>query len=188
MGLNAAGDKTSDLLVGLSKDLISFGKAGVTSYIEMNKQILFSAYNTGVAFVSEVKRFGGQVASSFLNAGRSAFSTISSFFSSAVNGIISFISKIISSIQSGLSGFIPGRASGGYVGSGVYRMGENGKEFVLSNSTTKAAEDAIGGSLSQQNIRNAMTKSITVNDNRTFSGEISRGTIEMIKRQQTWSI
>jgi hypothetical protein len=45
----------------------------------------------------------------------------------------------------------PGRAAGGYVGSGLYQMGERGREFVLSNATTQAMERSLG-SLSQDRI------------------------------------
>lgn len=46
-----------------------------------------------------------------------------------------------------------GRASGGYVDSpGVYSMAEFGREFVLSNPTTRAAERLMGQHLTQQDI------------------------------------
>lgn len=45
----------------------------------------------------------------------------------------------------------PGRAAGGYVGSGLYQMGERGREFVLSNATTQAMERSMGP-LSQDRI------------------------------------
>lgn len=44
------------------------------------------------------------------------------------------------------------RAIGGYAGSGLYRLGEEGREFVLSNQTTRAMERMVGGSLTQQNV------------------------------------
>jgi hypothetical protein len=43
----------------------------------------------------------------------------------------------------------PGRASGGYVTFGRYLLGEEGREFVLSASATRAAERFTGGSLTQ---------------------------------------
>ena len=51
-----------------------------------------------------------------------------------------------------LAGF---RQSGGYVGAGVYAMGEAGREFVLANSTTNAAERVLGP-LTQQGIMAAI--------------------------------
>jgi hypothetical protein len=41
------------------------------------------------------------------------------------------------------------RASGGYADPGLYNLGEAGQEFVLNNATTRAAETALGGALSQ---------------------------------------
>lgn len=43
-----------------------------------------------------------------------------------------------------------GRAGGGYaVGQGLYEMAEQGREFVLSNKTTRSMEGILGGSLTQ---------------------------------------
>lgn len=47
---------------------------------------------------------------------------------------------------------IGGRAGGGYVGSGLYQMGEQGREFVLDAPTTRRMERMVGGSLTQQNV------------------------------------
>jgi hypothetical protein len=44
-----------------------------------------------------------------------------------------------------------GRASGGYAGYGRYWLGEEGREFVLSAESTRAAERAVGG-LTQERI------------------------------------
>jgi hypothetical protein len=44
---------------------------------------------------------------------------------------------------------IHGRASGGYAGYGVYRLGEEGREFVLNAATTRNAELLSGGLLNQ---------------------------------------
>lgn len=44
------------------------------------------------------------------------------------------------------------RASGGYVGRGLYEVGEEGREYVLNNRTTTTLEKLLGGPLSQQNI------------------------------------
>ena len=45
------------------------------------------------------------------------------------------------------------RQSGGYVGSGLYRVGEQGYEFVLSHDTTRFLESVAGGRLTQQTIQ-----------------------------------
>lgn len=48
------------------------------------------------------------------------------------------------------------RQTGGYVGAGLYQVGEGGREFVLSNPTTRAAERMAGGPLSQGGVLGAM--------------------------------
>jgi len=48
---------------------------------------------------------------------------------------------------------VPGMATGGYATSGIYRLGEVGREFVLNADTTRAAETMARGSLDQQAIR-----------------------------------
>jgi G:T/U-mismatch repair DNA glycosylase len=45
-----------------------------------------------------------------------------------------------------------GQASGGYVGFGQYTVGEEGKEFILNNRSTRLAEQSIGGRLTQDNL------------------------------------
>jgi len=52
--------------------------------------------------------------------------------------------------------YTPHLAGGGYAGFGQYTMGEEGTEFVLNNSSTRMAEQAIGGRLTQNNILAAM--------------------------------
>ena len=62
-----------------------------------------------------------------------------------------------------------GRQGGGYVGAGVYAMGEAGREFVLSNSATSAAERILGP-LTQGSIMNAIgARNVTNNFAPTFN-------------------
>lgn len=49
-----------------------------------------------------------------------------------------------------------GLQAGGYAGPGMYELGEGGREFVLSNATTTAAEGLLGGSLTQRDLLAAM--------------------------------
>lgn len=67
-----------------------------------------------------------------------------------------------------------GRAGGGYVTAGNYRVGEEGYEFVLSNATTRMAEGMAGGNLTQGGLRGMMgggktiqfTQHLTIEDGR----------------------
>ncbi|MGQ9491724.1 MAG: hypothetical protein ACUVS6_13710 [Anaerolineae bacterium] len=47
---------------------------------------------------------------------------------------------------------VHGRASGGYAGYGIYRLGEVGREFVLNAAATRSAEVLSGGPLSQERV------------------------------------
>jgi hypothetical protein len=48
------------------------------------------------------------------------------------------------------------KAAGGYAGFGSYTLGEEGREFVLSNMSTRLAERVVGGQLSQHRLISAM--------------------------------
>ena len=58
------------------------------------------------------------------------------------------------------AGGILSRAEGGYVDSGLYRMGERGREFVLNNQTTRAAESLLGGRLNQSRALGLVTNNL----------------------------
>lgn len=75
-------------------------------------------------------------------------------------------------VITGTAGRIPTRQAGGYVPGGLTLLHPN--EFILSPRTTRAAEQAIGGQLTQQRLINALAglnRNITVNDSRRFSGD-----------------
>lgn len=80
------------------------------------------------------------------------------------------------SIASGWNDFINrlgqffrgGKAEGGYVGAGLYRMGERGSEFVLNAATTRAAENLIGARLNQSNALGLMTNNFQVGNGATI--------------------
>lgn len=48
------------------------------------------------------------------------------------------------------------RQAGGYAPDGVYRLGERGREFVMAAGTTRTAERAVGGALTQENMLRAL--------------------------------
>jgi hypothetical protein len=56
------------------------------------------------------------------------------------------------------SGGGTGRASGGYVSGGLYWMGEEGREYVLNNRSTRMLEGALGGGLSQELITGLVSR------------------------------
>ncbi len=77
-------------------------------------------------------------------------------------------------------GLWPTRASGGYATSGIYQLGELGREFVLSADTTRAAEMMARGNLDQRTVLGMMAgerggKQIVYQDQREirFYGSLS---------------
>ena len=77
---------------------------------------------------------------------------------------------------SSLAAAAPGSSAGGY-SSGLVRTGEQGIEFVMSNRTTRAAENIIGGRLTQDSLIAALMNSgagkgsLVWNDQRRFDGQ-----------------
>lgn len=73
-----------------------------------------------------------------------------------------------------------GRAAGGYIDkSGLYRMAEQGTEFVLNNSATRAAERMMGRRLTQQDILAGMGgRNATIVNNISYPG----GSVSEVKR------
>lgn len=92
-------------------------------------------------------------------------------FINAIMNSARFIANAVSSLSRIFSG-LTGKATGGYVGNQVVRVGERGREFVMSNSTTRAAENIIGGSLTQQRLLQSVARGASVYQNMRFSGSI----------------
>jgi hypothetical protein len=67
---------------------------------------------------------------------------------------------------------VPGRerarAEGGYMSDGLWRVGERGDEFALSNQTTRAAENIIGGKLTQERLLSALTMNVNLGQGMTI--------------------
>ena len=82
----------------------------------------------------------------------------------------------IAKLAAAISNLFRGKqAAGGYATKqGLYMRGEQGREFVMNNSTTKAAESVLGGTLSQQRLMAALGgKRITYNDQRRIDASLS---------------
>ncbi|HUX23639.1 MAG TPA: hypothetical protein VMV87_03400, partial [Burkholderiales bacterium] len=71
------------------------------------------------------------------------------------------------------TGRTTGHQAGGYAGSGLYRLGEAGREFVLSAGSTRAAEGLTGGWLNQDRLLATLAAgrgAIAFNQSNTFNG------------------
>jgi hypothetical protein len=87
---------------------------------------------------------------------------------------------------SSLGSAVPGRAEGGYA-AGLIRTGERGYEYVMSHNTTQAAENMIGGRLTQQGLLAALAgmgggRSLVWNDVRRFDGSYTNAMREMVRK------
>lgn len=78
----------------------------------------------------------------------------------------------------------------GYAYQGIYRMAANGQpEYVLSGAATRAAENIIGGGLTQDALLATLARgagggrSLTIQDNSRFDGRISSAQVRTIKRE-----
>ncbi len=82
---------------------------------------------------------------------------------------------------------MPGMQTGGYVGPGVYKMGEQGREFVLSNRTTEALERMAGSRLTQEKmLAIASTGSrgpMTLQQNFTFHGSMNESERQWFRQE-----
>jgi len=116
---------------------------------------------------------------------------VGAYFANLGNGIKSWFAGMAQKIYDGmyklgewivrgiekLLSFLPGRASGGYAGAGLYKLGENRqREFVMNGNTTKAAESIIGGGLTQERLLASLSggRSITYRDNRRIDTALSK--------------
>lgn len=94
------------------------------------------------------------------------------------------LNSFLASYRAGLQSLKPpGAAEGGYV-SGLRMTGEKGVEYVMTNQTVRAAENIIGGRLTQDSLLAAMTgrSGTTVNYNGRFSGEYSASMRRAVRR------
>ena len=87
----------------------------------------------------------------------------------------------------------PGYASGGYAGFGQATLGERGTEFVLNAATTRAAEGALGGALSQDALLAGLASGrsggsmggMSITQNLTFNGTQNTEDVRRVVREET---
>lgn len=147
-------------------------KAGFKELGKLISNVTLTIKNLNNAITSVIRNGISNLVNSFSNGLRMVADYIGNLGIRIWDGI----SSIAESIRASISGLFSGsRASGGYVGSGVYRVGERGREFVLSNSTTRAAESMMGGQLNQERMLMAMAggKRFEYNDNRRIDSQLS---------------
>jgi hypothetical protein len=119
------------------------------------------------------------------NAFKAGFQSFATALSSAFAKLASAIGLKTSTKSAGAK--VGGMASGGYLASkGLFMGAEEGREFVLSNPTTRTAENVLGGQLTQQRLIQALAGgrgAVTINDSRRFDAEISPRTRRQIREE-----
>lgn len=105
---------------------------------------------------------------------------------------IGFLANPLGSIAEAIMGLIGqfsgAHAAGDYTGSNGYKgfglYGEKGREFTLNNNSTRNAERAIGGRLTQQSLMAAVTQNFQVGRGNTISQtrKIVRGEMRSFKQ------
>lgn len=147
--------------------------------------LLANAFNTSdinlkTGFQAYLRDTGRGIVDGIRKAIADLGNAIRGYFSEMINSFISGLSSLGNSISSAISGLIsglPGFADGGMITSNsIFRGGERGREFVLNNQTTRAAESIIGGTLTQQRLLEALaggSKKISYYDNRRIDSNLS---------------
>ena len=94
-----------------------------------------------------------------------------------------WLASMNGSFSSNLPGYPKKNALGGYV-SGVISTGEEGKEFLLRNSTTRQLERAVGGRLTQENVLMGTggARSVQVHQNFKFDSSMSESERNWFKK------
>lgn len=98
-----------------------------------------------------------------LRTAKSSTDTLAGAFGTAISILVNPLAHIADAVSGLANLFGGGQASGGYaMQDGIYRRGENGREFVLNNQTTRNAERSIGGQLTQERAMSMMTNNYQV--------------------------
>lgn len=184
------------------KQLFYIAGAGWKSLPQQLTQIYGSIFENGVQIVEKlsviimtgignaitaVGKFFYELITSAYSIGTNIVNGIGQYLynlgASIIGGLVGLGNAIMTGISNLINGIIPGRATGGYA-SGIIRTGERGREFVLSNRTTRAAESIIGGTLTQQRFLQALAggRNANVYQSMRFSGEIGAGDKREVRR------
>ncbi len=154
----------------------------VQTVTDLSKQWREITTKLGQILLNGVKVF-------FTSLGQSIVNGFKSFGTAIQNGFGKIASALGFKQSSGAQakGSITRKAAGGYIGTGLFMGGEQGREFVLSNSTTRAAESVMGGALNQQNLIRALAgggnKRVSYYDARKFDSVPSTETRRMMKEE-----
>ena len=132
---------------------------------------------------SIISGLGKTIVSAATSVWTNIVNAVSNMASRIWEGIVNLGNSIVSSIT-GLFSSIPGKAGGGELSrAGLFKGAENGREFVMNNRTTKAAESIIGGKLTQERLLQALAggRNVSYHDARRFDASVSANDRRMIR-------
>ena len=132
---------------------------------------------------SIISGLGKTIVSAATSVWTNIVNAVSSMASRIWEGIVNLGNSIVSSIT-GLFSSIPGKAGGGELSRpGLFKGAESGREFVMNNRTTKAAESIIGGKLTQERLLQALAggRNVSYHDARRFDASVSANDRRMIR-------
>lgn len=113
-----------------------------SNYLEIGSKL----WNMGL---NRIRDFFNSLIQSIVN----GFNTFGQYLSQGFSSLANMFSNS-QSLGTGVRGY----ASGGYIThAGLFMGGEAGKEFVMNNATTKAAESMIGGNLNQASLLRSLS-------------------------------
>lgn len=145
----------------------------------MNQVTTSTAKTTQSTITDEMRKNALEQNLALYNASRDSTGRITANQDKNTQYTVSAWDKIINSL--------PAKAGGGEIsGPGLFVGGERGREFVMSNRTTKAAESIIGGTLTQQRLLQALAggqKRISYYDSRKFDASVSQNDRRIIRNE-----
>lgn len=134
-----------------------------------------------VSATSVITNIGKSIQAAAVGVWTNITNSVTSMAQRLWDGLVNLGSTIV---QGFLAAIIPGKATGGELSSpGVFMGAEKGREFVMSNATTKAAENIIGGKLTQARLLQALAggRNVSYHDSRRFDASVSANDRRMIR-------
>ena len=143
-------------------------------------KLLFQNIGSGISkLLNGVGQSARAVGEYFMKGITYLWTGISAYISNLIKSISTGFTDLGTAFSNGIKGLLglPKKAAGGMT-DGLSIAGDAGREFVMSNQTTRAAEGIIGGGLSQQRLLDALQggggRKISYYDSRKIDASISK--------------
>ena len=143
-------------------------------------KLIFQAIGSGISkLLNGVGQSARAVGEYFMKGITYLWTGISAYIGNLIKSISAGFTNLGTAFTNGIKGLfsLPKKAAGGMT-DGLSIAGEAGREFIMSNQTTRAAEGIIGGGLSQQRLLDALQggggRKISYYDSRKIDASISK--------------